>query len=62
MHYIYVILYLFIFFFLCLVRINDTVTFVEDGYDEDIEFGYEVSEGEDNVVDNVSILKFYTNN
>ncbi|CAA9998923.1 unnamed protein product [Nesidiocoris tenuis] len=44
------------------VRINDTVTFLEDGYDEDIEFGYEVSdEGEDNAVDAVSTLHlFYT--
>lgn len=43
-----------IFFFLS-VRINDTVTFLEEGFDEDIEFGYEVSdEGEDNTVDNVS--------
>jgi hypothetical protein len=39
------------------VRINDTVTFVEDGFDEDIEFGDEVSdEGEGDPVDNVSIL------
>jgi hypothetical protein len=39
------------------VRINDTVTFVEDGFDEDIEFGDEVSdEGEGDPVDNVSII------
>lgn len=37
------------------VRINDTVTFVEDGFDEDIEFGDEISdEGEGDPVDNVS--------
>lgn len=30
------------------VRINDTVTFVEDGLDEDIEFGDEISEEESN--------------
>lgn len=36
------------------VRINDTVTFVEDGLDEDIEFGDEISsEGEGDPVDNV---------
>lgn len=48
--------------FVFIVRINDTVTFLEDGYDEDIEFGYEVSdEGEDNAVDAVSTLHlFYT--
>jgi len=40
---------------LFLVRINDTVTFVEDGFDEDIEFGDEISDDdEDDVVDNVS--------
>lgn len=39
------------------VRINDTVTFVEDGLDEDIEFGDEISsEGEGDPVDNVSYL------
>jgi hypothetical protein len=47
-----------------LVRINDTVTFVEDGFDEDIEFGDEISDDdEDDVVDNVSfciyILKLF---
>ncbi|XP_008486994.1 eukaryotic translation initiation factor 1A, X-chromosomal-like [Diaphorina citri] len=37
------------------VRINDTVTFVEEGYDEDIEFGDEISDDEEgNAVDNVS--------
>jgi len=38
-----------------LVRINDTVTFVDDGLDEDIEFGDDISEDEeaDNAVDNV---------
>jgi hypothetical protein len=42
------------------VRINDTVTFVEDGFDEDIEFGDEVSdEGEGDPVDNVSILLIF---
>jgi hypothetical protein len=42
------------------VRINDTVTFVEDGFDEDIEFGDEVSdEGEGDPVDNVSILVIF---
>lgn len=40
---------------MCLVRINDTVTFVDDGFDEDIEFGDEISdEGEPDAVDNVS--------
>lgn len=29
------------------VRINDTVTFVEDGFDEDIEFGDDVSEDDE---------------
>lgn len=39
------------------VRINDTVTFVEDGLDEDIEFGDEIStDGEGDPVDNVSII------
>lgn len=36
------------------VRINDTVTFVEDGFDEDIEFGDEISEDDEDDVDNVS--------
>ncbi|KAL4096464.1 hypothetical protein QTP88_021413 [Uroleucon formosanum] len=37
------------------VRINDTVTFVDDGLDEDIEFGDDISEDEeaDNAVDNI---------
>ncbi|KAI5702467.1 eukaryotic translation initiation factor 1A, X-chromosomal-like [Diaphorina citri] len=36
------------------VRINDTVTFVEEGYDEDIEFGDEISDDEEgNAVDNI---------
>jgi len=42
-------------FFCFAVRINDTVTFVEDGLDEDIEFGDEIStDGEGDPVDNVS--------
>lgn len=47
------------------VRINDTVTFVEDGFDEDIEFGDEISDNDEDDVDNVSffihetILFFY---
>lgn len=36
------------------VRINDTVTFVEDGFDEDIEFGDEISDDDEDDVDNVS--------
>ena len=36
------------------VRINDTVTFVEDGFDEDIEFGDEISSEDDaDSVDNI---------
>lgn len=36
------------------VRINDTVTFVEEGFDEDIEFGDEVSDDEEeDDVDNI---------
>lgn len=36
------------------VRINDTVTFVEDGFDEDIEFGDEISSDDDaDSVDNI---------
>lgn len=38
------------------VRINDTVTFVEDGLDEDIEFGDEISseeDEEDSDIDNI---------
>ena len=38
------------------VRINDTVTFVEDGFDEDIEFGDEISDDDEEDVDNVSLL------
>lgn len=40
------------------VRINDTVTFVDDGLDEDIEFGDDISDDEDadNAVDNVRIV------
>lgn len=37
------------------MRINDTVTFVEDGFDEDIEFGDEISDDDEDDVDNVSI-------
>lgn len=40
---------------ICLVRINDTVTFVEDGLDEDIEFGDEISNDDEDDVDNVSL-------
>lgn len=42
------------------MRINDTVTFVEDGFDEDIEFGDEISDDDEDDVDNVSFhfLKF----
>ncbi|KAG7212943.1 hypothetical protein KM043_002286 [Ampulex compressa] len=35
------------------VRINDTVTFVEDGFDEDIEFGDEISDDDEDDVDNI---------
>ncbi|KYN35969.1 Eukaryotic translation initiation factor 1A, X-chromosomal [Trachymyrmex septentrionalis] len=35
------------------VRINDTVTFVEDGFDEDIEFGDEISDDDEDDVDNM---------
>ncbi|XP_032666280.1 uncharacterized protein LOC116841909 [Odontomachus brunneus] len=35
------------------VRINDTVTFVEDGLDEDIEFGDEISNDDEDDVDNI---------
>ncbi|XP_050527730.1 eukaryotic translation initiation factor 1A, X-chromosomal-like isoform X1 [Daktulosphaira vitifoliae] len=36
------------------VRINDTVTFVDDGLDEDIEFGDDISDDEDvDAVDNI---------
>lgn len=41
---------------LFLVRINDTVTFVEDGFDEDIEFGDEISDNDEDDVDNVSFF------
>lgn len=41
--------------FIFSVRINDTVTFVEDGFDEDIEFGDEISDDDEDDVDNVSI-------
>lgn len=41
------------------VRINDTVTFVDDGLDEDIEFGDDISDDEEaDAVDNVRCLKF----
>ncbi|KYM77264.1 Eukaryotic translation initiation factor 1A, X-chromosomal, partial [Atta colombica] len=40
------------------VRINDTVTFVEDGFDEDIEFGDEISDDDEDDVDNVSFYIF----
>lgn len=46
-------------FFLFLVRINDTVTFVEDGFDEDIEFGDEISDDDEDDVDNVSFCVIY---
>lgn len=41
-----------------IVRINDTVTFVEDGFDEDIEFGDEISDDDEDDVDNVSFYIF----
>lgn len=41
-----------------IVRINDTVTFVEDGFDEDIEFGDEISDDDEDDVDNVSFHIF----
>ena len=48
--------------FIYLVRINDTVTFVEDGFDEDIEFGDDISdEGEGDPVDNVRCFFFTLN-
>lgn len=40
------------------MRINDTVTFVEDGFDEDIEFGDEISDDDEDDVDNVSFYIF----
>ena len=39
------------------VRINETVTFVEDGFDEDIEFGDQVSSDEDS--DSVDNVRFF---
>lgn len=40
------------------VRINDTVTFVEDGFDEDIEFGDEISSEDDaDSVDNIWLTR-----
>lgn len=45
---------------LFLVRINDTVTFVEDGFDEDIEFGDEISDNDEDDVDNVSSFIYET--
>lgn len=41
------------------VRINDTVTFVEDGLDEDIEFGDEISNDDEDDVDNVSLYIYF---
>jgi len=41
------------------VRINDTVTFVEDGFDEDIEFGDEISDDDEDDVDNVSFHRYF---
>jgi len=41
------------------VRINDTVTFVEDGFDEDIEFGDEISDDDEDDVDNVSFYGYF---
>lgn len=35
------------------VRINETVTFVDDGLDEDIEFGDDFSSNEEDNVDNI---------
>lgn len=41
------------------VRINDTVTFVEDGLDEDIEFGDDISSADEaDPVDGVCISYF----
>ncbi|KAK0094454.1 hypothetical protein PV326_010823 [Microctonus aethiopoides] len=42
------------------VRINDTVTFVEDGFDEDIEFGDEISDDDEDDVDNPSQITSIT--
>lgn len=41
------------------MRINDTVTFVEDGFDEDIEFGDEISDDDEDDVDNVRMNNFF---
>lgn len=41
------------------MRINDTVTFVEDGLDEDIEFGDEISNDDEDDVDNVSNMYIF---
>ncbi|KAK5640658.1 hypothetical protein RI129_011469 [Pyrocoelia pectoralis] len=42
------------------VRINDTVTFVEDGLDEDIEFGDDISSGDEaDPVDGVRINLYF---
>lgn len=41
------------------MRINDTVTFVEDGFDEDIEFGDEISDDDEDDVDNVSLCVLF---
>lgn len=38
------------------VRINETVTFVEDGFDEDIEFGDEVSSDEEDEEDPIDAI------
>lgn len=43
------------------MRINDTVTFVEDGFDEDIEFGDEISDDDEDDVDNVSFYVSFLN-
>lgn len=41
------------------VRINDTVTFVEDGFDEDIEFGDDISSADEaDPVDGVSCVTY----
>jgi len=45
------------FVYLFSVRINDTVTFVDDGLDEDIEFGDDISDDEEaDAVDNVRCI------
>lgn len=48
--------------FLFVVRINDTVTFVEDGFDEDIEFGDEISDDDEDDVDNVRLQTYVFGN